>query len=83
MGRNGRHEVGEEKPVTEYQKSQAIRIVDVVILAPYLIYLSRKLREPHRTILMVTGILTAVYNGRNYLLNLQQEKVPPAPALTG
>ncbi|NDE14699.1 hypothetical protein EBZ80_07195 [bacterium] len=69
--------------MTEYQKGQSLRIIDVVILAPYLIYLSRKLREPHRSILLVTGILTAAYNGRNYLLNLEREKVPPAPALTG
>lgn len=70
--------------MTEYQKGQSLRIIDVVILAPYLIYLSRKLREPHRSLLLVTGILIAANNGRNFLLNAQQEKDLGQPSsLTG
>lgn len=60
-----------ESTVTEIQKSQAIRLVDVFFIAPYLIYLSTKSKttELDRNILIVLGVSTLLYNGINYLKN--------------
>jgi hypothetical protein len=54
-------------------KTQAIRLIDVLILGPFLIYAgrTRRLSRPMRTALIVSGALTIGYNLRNYLLNRQ------------
>lgn len=55
----------------EIQKSQFIRLVDVFIIAPYLINLSldKKLDKTNKNILMGLGLATLIYNGANYLKN--------------
>lgn len=56
--------------IEEMQKSQAIRLWDVFFLGPFLIHIARKrLSGPGRSIMMASGILTIIYNGRNYLDN--------------
>jgi len=57
--------------VEEVQKSQLIRLWDVVFLGPFLIYISRKpgLSETEKLLLGLSGALTILYNGRNYLEN--------------
>lgn len=52
-------------------KTQAIRLIDIFFIAPLLVYVALKYRvpEPAKTMLLVTGFLTAIYNGGNYLEN--------------
>ena len=60
-----------QSTVTEIQKSQNIRLLDVFIIAPILIYAGsqKNLPKPLRISLYTIGIATAYYNGRNYLKN--------------
>tara|TARA_R110002050_G_scaffold65113_2_gene141265 strand:- start:1385 stop:1555 length:171 start_codon:yes stop_codon:yes gene_type:complete len=53
------------------EKSQFVRLIDVFYIRPFLIFLSNKntLSENNKRILLITGILTIIYNGRNYLKN--------------
>ena len=53
------------------EKSQLVRLIDVFYIGPFLIFLSNKntLSENNKRILLITGILTIIYNGRNYLKN--------------
>jgi hypothetical protein len=55
----------------EIQKSQLVRLVDVFIIAPYLIHLSqnKKLDKTNKNILIGLGLSTLIYNGANYLKN--------------
>ena len=50
-------------------KSQAVRLLDVFVLGPGMIYASKFKGPPDwiRFALLVTGIATIIYNGRNYL----------------
>jgi len=52
-------------------KTQAARLIDIVFSAPLLVFVAVKYRipEPAKSALLVTGILTAIYNGGNYLEN--------------
>jgi|TARA_R110000744_G_scaffold156744_1_gene272442 dipeptide/tripeptide permease len=56
----------------EYQKSQAVRVWDIIFIAPFLVYIAyntKRLKNWERTGLYVIGITTLLYNGRNYLKN--------------
>lgn len=57
--------------VIETQKSQIIRLADVFLIAPYLIYLStkEKISSTDKGLLITLGLATLVYNGANYLKN--------------
>jgi uncharacterized protein related to proFAR isomerase len=61
--------------VTEYSKSQTIRLVDVFVIAPILIYAGVKYQKIMPKALSLSliaiGVATAVYNGKNYLKNKQ------------
>lgn len=50
-------------------KSQAVRLVDVFVLGPYLLYVSTRpgLSAFDRTALAISGVLTIAYNADNYL----------------
>ena len=50
-------------------KYQSIRLVDVFILAPSMIYASTFTQIPDyvRLILFVSGVATLVFNGNNYM----------------
>jgi len=68
-----------QETVTEVSKSQNIRLVDVFILAPIMIYASTFKALPIwvRVSLMGMGVATAVYNAKNFLenkSNLQKQK---------
>ena len=58
--------------VDEYQKSQSVRLLDVFVLAPYLIYLAQKkeLTKLDKQMLIIIAGATIVYNGRNYIKNV-------------
>jgi cellobiose-specific phosphotransferase system component IIB len=56
--------------MTEFQKSQSIRLIDVFLLGPFMIYAGTKLpNKTMQTIMIISGILTITYNGNNYLKN--------------
>ena len=48
---------------------QYVRLLDVFVLAPAMVYAStnKSLPDSIRAILFISGIATAVFNGRNYL----------------
>lgn len=53
-------------------KSQPVRLFDVFILGPMMIYAAARLPSRHwfvRPVLGISGALTIWYNGRNFLLN--------------
>jgi len=52
-------------------KSQSVRLIDIFFLGPSMAYaglLPSALPGWLRTTLVVGGVLTVIYNGRNYLL---------------
>lgn len=55
--------------MTEAQKTQAIRLADVFIIGPAMIYagLMKRIPESLKLALLAFGILTIAYNGANYL----------------
>jgi len=58
--------------IKEYQKSQAVRLYDVFLLAPFLLYVGYKakgLSQFEKYGIYFIGISTILYNGRNYLKN--------------
>ena len=57
----------------EYQKSQNIRLADMFLIGPFLIYVGTKkeLSQPIKLALIGIGIATIIYNGNNYLKNKQ------------
>ena len=66
-----------QETVTEISKSQNIRLIDVFVLAPIMVYAGTFKTLPLwvRISLIGMGVATAVYNGKNFLqnkANLQQ-----------
>ena len=56
----------------ELSKSQNIRLIDIFVIAPFLIYVSAKakgLTPLERNGLLIIGVATLIYNGKNYLIN--------------
>lgn len=56
----------------EYQR-QIVRVLDVFLLGPFLIYVAslKTLPKHIRVILLLIGILTIIYNGKNYLKTIK------------
>ena len=54
-------------------KSQTVRIADLWIVAPFLLYaaVSKNLSDRDRAYLLILGFLTFSYNANNYLANLK------------
>lgn len=50
-------------------KSQAVRLVDVFLLGPFMMWMAGRSSAPEwaRATLAAAGALTILYNGRNYL----------------
>jgi hypothetical protein len=58
--------------VEEFQKSLAIRIIDIFVIAPICVYAGLKGKTLPKFIqlsLIVIGVSTFYYNGKNYLKN--------------
>lgn len=58
-------------------KSQAVRLVDVLALGPFMMwYAYQSKNEPNwaRAVLAFSGAMTVVYNGANYLKIRQMER---------
>ncbi len=62
--------------VEEFQKSQAIRLIDIFMIAPILVLAGTKkeLSPALRIGLLAIGVATFIYNGRNFLKNYQDDK---------
>jgi len=54
------------------EKSQQIRLIDVLVLGPYLVWYAAKAKTPHREIIFGIGVLTILYNLQNYLANARE-----------
>ena len=67
-----------EETIKEFQKSQAVRVVDVFVIAPICIYAGAKYYNAMPKWLSLSlisiGVATAIYNGRNFLINHNTEK---------
>jgi hypothetical protein len=57
--------------MNEFQKSQTVRVFDVLVLGPFMVYAASRLRmgKGARAFLAFAGVATVLYNARNYLLN--------------
>ncbi len=62
--------------VSEYQKSQNIRLIDVFVIAPVLFYIGVKQDMPKwmKISLITIGLATFYYNGKNYLVNAKNDQ---------
>jgi len=51
---------------------QNVRLIDVFVIAPYLMYLStnKNLSDTNRVVLFGIGVGTLLYNGINYYKNI-------------
>ena len=61
--------------IKEIEKSQDIRLIDMFILGPFMVWYAFKSKEMNqfaRLSLGVAGMLTILYNGSNYFLNEEQ-----------
>jgi hypothetical protein len=58
----------------EIQKSQFLRIIDVIFLGPLMIYASNKVKEkPLKSALLISGVLVIANNATNYYLNTKRK----------
>lgn len=53
-------------------KPQFIRLIDVFIIGPYLLWLSKDYKDFNKQLLIFFGATTIGYNARNYYLNAKQ-----------
>jgi hypothetical protein len=54
---------------------QPVRILDIFIIAPVLMYASTKIEDkPLKTGVFIIGLCTLLYNGYNYINNLKKGK---------
>lgn len=58
------------------EKSQSVRFLDVFFVGPLIIYAGAKGKHEDfiKALLIMTGILTITYNGKNYLLNVKEDQ---------
>jgi hypothetical protein len=62
----------------EFQKSQFIRLVDVFVIAPICIYAGLKTKDLPKSVsisLILIGVATLYYNGKNYLINKDRKPI--------
>ena len=53
-------------------KSQPVRLVDIFLLGPFMIWfglIATGVSVTFKVIMVISGIATVIYNGRNYLVN--------------
>jgi len=61
---------------TEKEKSQFVRLVDVFVLGPFMMWVSQQNRmsADNRRVLWLIGLATIIYNGKNFLANIAQKQ---------
>ena len=59
----------EELSVTDVSKGQKVRVIDVLLIAPFMIYIAAqgKLTLTERYIMFGLGAATLIYNAKNYV----------------
>ena len=58
----------EMRIITEHPKTQNVRLVDVFLLGPFMIWAGLQLENDIARVAMIgSGIATIAYNGNNYL----------------
>lgn len=64
-------------PTLEVSKSQDVRLLDVLVIGPALMYLATRERLSHaqRVVLFAVGAATVIYNARNYASTQQHNIV--------
>lgn len=55
--------------VKEISKSQNVRLFDVFVLGPLMVYAGIKHPNPVNKLIAIAGVGTIIYNLNNYLLN--------------
>lgn len=57
--------------MNEIQKSQNIRLVDVFLLGPFMIWFGTKSKLPEwsKFVMIISGIYTIFYNANNFIEN--------------
>jgi len=61
------------------EKTQLIRLLDVFGLGPFMIYSAMREKNKYfKTVMLVSGALTIIYNGKNYLEIERQKKIENA-----
>ena len=66
-----------QNTIKEYQKSQAVRVLDIFLVAPFLLYVGYKatgLKDWERLGVYTLAITTLVYNSRNFLKNNKEKR---------
>ena len=59
-------------------KTQAVRLIDVFALGPFMIWTAPQLRSQWaRDLMAVAGVLTMLYNGANYIRVERGEEALP------
>lgn len=67
------------------QKTQAVRLVDVFLLGPFMVYAATLLprdRELARLVLAGAGVATSLYNWHNYRTEQQRQNLAPDESMT-
>jgi cellobiose-specific phosphotransferase system component IIB len=63
-------EINKKSTIQEIQKSQFVRIIDIALLGPFMIYAGKKLpTKIMQSTMIVAGILTITYNLNNFIKN--------------
>jgi len=61
-------------------KAQEVRLVDVFLLGPFLMWTGTRARTPtERTVLILSGAATVLYNWRNYAKIESQKQAQNVP----
>lgn len=62
--------------IVEVKKAQGIRLLDVFLIGPAMVYASqaKELDDFTRLVLLASGVGTVWYNGRNYMENERRLK---------
>jgi hypothetical protein len=62
--------------LNEIQKTQFIRVLDIILIGPMMIYASTKIPKDEYALkiaLIVTGAYTSIYNLNNFIENLKHQ----------
>lgn len=63
-------EINTKSSMVEIQKSQFLRVVDVLFLGPFMIYAGTKLpTKSLKTLMVISGVLVISNNFKNYFRN--------------
>ena len=57
-------------------KTQTIRLIDVFLIGPYLVWVAKRERGVHRLLLATIGVATIAYNGANWLAENKKARTP-------